>query len=114
MDGCRIAENAYFIHHFEPGYSSTSYKEIAQEMCALADGFVMSAKKDGMVNMGGFLALRDEKLADACKNLLIITEGFTTYGGLAGRDMEALAVGLEEVFDAVLFALPDRQYSVSW
>ncbi len=100
LDGCRIAENAYFIHHFEPGNEQKSYKEIAQEMCALADGFVMSAKKDGMVNMGGFLALREEKLADACKNLLIITEGFTTYGGLSGRDMEALAVGLEEVFDA--------------
>lgn len=99
LDGCRIAENAYFIHHYEEGCSGMTYKEIAQKMCSLADGFVMSAKKDGMVNMGGFLALRDEKLADACKNLLIITEGFTTYGGLAGRDMEALAVGLEEVFD---------------
>lgn len=98
LDGCRIAENAYFIKHFEPGYGHYSYKEIARQMCALADGFVMSAKKDGMVNIGGFLSLRDEKLADACKNLLIITEGFTTYGGLAGRDMEALAVGLEEVF----------------
>lgn len=99
LDGCRIAENAYFIHHYETGEGQKSYKQIAQEMCALADGFVMSAKKDGMVNIGGFLALRDESLADACKNLLIITEGFTTYGGLAGRDMEALAVGLEEVFD---------------
>lgn len=99
LDGCRIAENAYFIKHFEAGFDKMTYKEIAQSMCSLADGFVMSAKKDGMVNIGGFLALRDEKLADACKNLLIITEGFTTYGGLAGRDMEALAVGLEEVFD---------------
>ncbi|MBL7925190.1 MAG: tryptophanase, partial [Bacteroidia bacterium] len=99
LDGCRIAENAYFIHNYEPGYASLSYREIAVNMCQLADGFVMSAKKDGMVNMGGFLALRNEELADACKNLLIITEGFTTYGGLAGRDMEALAVGLEEVFD---------------
>lgn len=98
LDGCRIAENAYFINHYEPGFSHFSYKEIACQMCDLADAFVMSAKKDGMVNIGGFLSLRDEKLADACKNLLIITEGFTTYGGLAGRDMEALAVGLEEVF----------------
>lgn len=100
LDGCRIAENAYFIKNFEAGYMEHSYKEIAQMMCGLADGFVMSAKKDGMVNIGGFLALRDVELADACKNLLIITEGFTTYGGLAGRDMEALAVGLTEVFDA--------------
>lgn len=99
LDGCRIAENAYFIHNYESGYSDVSYKEIAVQMCELADGFVMSAKKDGMVNMGGFLALRNKALADECKNLLIITEGFTTYGGLAGRDMEALAVGLEEVFN---------------
>lgn len=100
LDGCRIAENAYFIKHYEKGLETYSYRDIAVEMCSLADGFVMSAKKDGMVNMGGFLALRDEKLAAACKNLLIITEGFTTYGGLSGRDMEALAVGLVEVFDA--------------
>ncbi|MBP7166995.1 MAG: tryptophanase [Bacteroidia bacterium] len=99
LDGCRIAENAYFIHNYESGYTDISYKEIAIRMCELADGFVMSAKKDGMVNMGGFLALRNKELADECKNLLIITEGFTTYGGLAGRDMEALAVGLEEVFN---------------
>lgn len=99
LDGCRIAENAYFIHNYENGFNDISYKEIAVRMCELADGFVMSAKKDGMVNMGGFLALRNKELADECKNLLIITEGFTTYGGLAGRDMEALAVGLDEVFN---------------
>ncbi len=99
LDGCRIAENAYFIKHYEEGFEDLSYEEIAQMMSSLAGAFVMSAKKDGMVNMGGFLALRNEKLADACKNLLIITEGFTTYGGLSGRDMEALAVGLKEVFD---------------
>ncbi len=98
LDACRIAENAYFIKHYEAGYSDNSYEDIAREMSALADAFVMSAKKDGMVNMGGFLALRDVELSDACKNLLIITEGFTTYGGLSGRDMEALAVGLKEVF----------------
>ena len=98
MDGCRIAENSYFVKHFEPAFSNYSYREIAIELCTLADGFVMSAKKDGMVNMGGFLALRNQELADACKNLLIITEGFTTYGGLSGRDMEALAIGLVEVF----------------
>lgn len=98
LDGCRIAENSYFIKHYEPEYNSYTYREIAVALCSLADGFVMSAKKDGMVNMGGFLALRDEELADSCKNLLIITEGFTTYGGLSGRDMEALAIGLVEVF----------------
>lgn len=99
LDACRIAENAWFIKHKEKGYSDRTYKEIAQEMCALADGIVMSAKKDGLVNMGGFLTLRNEELATACTMLLIITEGFSTYGGLSGRDMEALAVGLQEVFD---------------
>ncbi|HEY4799603.1 MAG TPA: tryptophanase [Bacteroidia bacterium] len=99
LDCCRIAENAYFIRHKEKGFERKSYKEIAQEMFSLADGAIMSAKKDALVNMGGFLALKNKKLADACKNLLIITEGFTTYGGLSGRDMEALAIGLEEVFE---------------
>ncbi|MBX7151724.1 tryptophanase [bacterium] len=100
IDACRIAENAYFIHHREEGYSHKKFRTIAQEMFALADGCIMSAKKDGLVNMGGFLALKNKELADACTNLLIITEGYTTYGGLSGRDMEAIAVGLEEVFDA--------------
>lgn len=99
LDACRIAENAWFIHHREPGYEGKTYKQIAQEMCHLADAVVMSAKKDGLVNMGGFLALRDGRLAEECGSLLIITEGFSTYGGLSGRDMEALAIGLEEVFD---------------
>lgn len=99
LDSCRIAENSYFIHSRETGYEQKSFKEIAQEMFSLADATVMSAKKDGLVNMGGFLALRDKSLADACTQLLIITEGYTTYGGLSGRDMEAIAVGLEEVFD---------------
>ncbi len=99
IDACRIAENAYFIHAREKGYDNSTYREIAQKMFSLADGCVMSAKKDGLVNMGGFLALRDDATAEACTSLLIITEGFTTYGGLAGRDMEAIAVGLEEVFE---------------
>lgn len=99
LDACRIAENSYFIHHREKGYENRSYKSIAQEMLGLGDAFVMSAKKDGLVNMGGLLTVRDEALSVKCKNMLIISEGFTTYGGLSGRDMEALAVGLQEVFD---------------
>lgn len=99
LDCCRIAENAYFIRQREKGFEKTSYKKIAQEMFSLTDGAIMSAKKDALVNMGGFLALKNKSHADACKNLLIITEGFTTYGGLSGRDMEAIAIGLEEVFE---------------
>ena len=100
LDCCRVAENAYFIKHREEGFENHTYKQIAQEMFALTDGAVMSAKKDALVNMGGFLALKDKTIAEGAKNLLIITEGFTTYGGLSGRDMEALAIGLGEVFDA--------------
>ncbi|MEQ1747345.1 MAG: tryptophanase [Saprospiraceae bacterium] len=100
LDCCRIAENAYFVRHNEPACAHLSYREIARQMFDLADAAVMSIKKDGLVNMGGFLALRDRTLSDACTNLLIITEGFATYGGLSGRDMEAIAVGLEEVFEA--------------
>ncbi len=99
LDGCRIAENSYFIRHREEGYKDVSYKAIAKEMFDMADAFVMSAKKDGLANMGGLLVLRDEALSRKCINMLIISEGFTTYGGLSGRDMEALAAGLEEVFD---------------
>lgn len=99
LDCCRIAENAYYINHREKGYENKTYKQIAQEMFSLADGAVMSAKKDGLVNMGGFLALKDKSLSDECTNLLIITEGFATYGGLSGRSMEAIAVGLQEVFE---------------
>jgi tryptophanase len=99
LDCCRIAENSYFIVKREPGYAQKSYRETAQEMFSLADGAIMSAKKDGLVNMGGFIALKDRKMADACTNLLIIREGFATYGGLSGRDMEAIARGIVEVFD---------------
>ncbi len=99
IDCCRIAENSYFIKHREAGFDNYTYKEIAKEMFKLADGCIMSAKKDALVNMGGFLALKDEIIAQECTNLLIVTEGFTTYGGLSGRDMEAIAVGLNEVFD---------------
>lgn len=99
LDCCRIAENSYFIRHREEGYRDREYKSIAQEMFSYSHGAIMSAKKDGLVNMGGFLTLRDAELAEACTNLLIITEGFSTYGGLTGRDMEAISIGLEEVFD---------------
>ena len=99
LDSCRVAENAYFIKHREPEYANHSYRDIACEMFRLADGTVMSAKKDALVNMGGFLALKNEALAEKCRNILIITEGFATYGGLSGRDMEAIATGLDEVFD---------------
>lgn len=112
MDICRIAENAYFIHEREDGYKNKTFKEIAQEMLALADGVIMSAKKDGLVNMGGFLAIKDKEIADACTSTLIITEGFTTYGGLSGRDMEAIAIGLEEVFspDYLKYRIKSTEY----
>ena len=99
LDCCRIAENSWFVQQYEEGCKAKSCRELAQEMFSLADGCIMSAKKDGLVNMGGFLALKSREIADSCTNMLIITEGFTTYGGLSGRDMEALSVGLEEVFD---------------
>ena len=99
LDCCRIAENSYFIQKREKGFENKTYYEIAQEMFSLTDGAVMSAKKDALVNMGGFLALRNETISQACSSLLIITEGFSTYGGLSGRDMEALAIGLREVFE---------------
>lgn len=99
LDACRFAENAYFIKKREEGYGNKSILEICQEMFSYSDGSTMSAKKDALVNIGGFLSLNNPELATQSRNLLIVTEGFPTYGGLSGRDLEAVAKGLEEVVD---------------
>ncbi|MCH7613526.1 MAG: tryptophanase [Candidatus Marinimicrobia bacterium] len=112
LDAARFAENAYFIKLREPGYEHKTVQEIVREMMDIADGCTVSAKKDGLVNIGGLLCTNDDALAQKEKDLLILTEGFPTYGGLAGRDLEAMSVGLQEVLDEdyLKYRLAETQY----
>ena len=112
LDACRFAENAFFIKQREPGNADRSVREIVREMFDMADGATISAKKDGIVNIGGVLLLRDDELAQRADSLLILTEGFVTYGGLAGRDLEAMAQGFEEVLheDYLAYRIRSTEY----
>lgn len=114
LDACRFAENAYFIKLREEGESSRSVLEIARDIFACADGATMSAKKDALVNIGGFLTLNDDAVAERLRNNLIVSEGFPTYGGLAGRDLEAVAQGLEEVLDEAYLEHRISQVGYLW